>query len=149
MMAAPHPSFAEYEEEAGFYVTTLTAACDAPPRTWLELGSGGDNNASHLKRRFDFVLVDPSPGILTVSRAPNPECEHVQGDMRTVRLGRVFDAVFIHDAVAYMTTESDLQRVIETTAGREERRASHRTSSGRISGRRRNAAATTARGVVA
>ena len=105
---------AEYEEEAGFYATTLTAACDAPPRTWLELGSGGGNNASHLKRRFDLVLVDLSPGMLTVSRALNPECEHVQGDMRAVRLGRVFDAVFVHDAVGYMTTESDLRRAIET-----------------------------------
>ena len=52
--------------------------------------------------------------MLTVSRALNPECEHVQGNMRAVRLGRVFDAVFVHDAVAYMTTESDLRRAIET-----------------------------------
>jgi hypothetical protein len=34
--------------------------------------------------------------------------------MRTVRLGREFDAVFVHDAVAYMTTEADLRQVIET-----------------------------------
>jgi hypothetical protein len=48
------------------------------------------------------------------SRVLNPECEHVEDDMRTVRLGRQFDCVFIHDAVAYMTTESDLRRAIET-----------------------------------
>jgi hypothetical protein len=34
--------------------------------------------------------------------------------MRTVRLGRAFDCVFVHDAVVYMTTESDLKRVMET-----------------------------------
>jgi hypothetical protein len=34
--------------------------------------------------------------------------------MRTVRLGRVFDAVFVHDAVAYMTTEDDLRLAIGT-----------------------------------
>jgi hypothetical protein len=34
--------------------------------------------------------------------------------MRTVRLGRPFDAVFVHDAVCYMTTESDLRLAIET-----------------------------------
>ena len=34
--------------------------------------------------------------------------------MRTVRLGRQFDAVFVHDAVCYMTTETDLRQAIET-----------------------------------
>jgi hypothetical protein len=61
-----------------------------------------------------MVLVDLSPGMLSVSAALNPECEHVQGDMRTVRLGRQFDAVFVHDAVEYMTTESDLRMAIDT-----------------------------------
>jgi SAM-dependent methyltransferase len=60
------------------------------------------------------TLVDLSPGMLEVSRALNPECEHVQGDMRTVRLGREFDCVFIHDAIVYMTTEADLRRALET-----------------------------------
>ena len=32
--------------------------------------------------------------MLDVSRALNPECEHVEGDMRTVRLDRQFDCVF-------------------------------------------------------
>jgi SAM-dependent methyltransferase len=105
---------AEYEEEAALYASALIAACDPPLRTVLELGSGGGSNASHLKSRFALVLVDPSPGMLAVSRALNPECEHVQGDMRTVRLGRPFDAVFVHDAVCYMTTRADLRRAIET-----------------------------------
>ena len=34
--------------------------------------------------------------------------------MRTVRLGRAFDAVLVHDAVDYMTTEAELGQVIET-----------------------------------
>lgn len=46
----------------------------------------------------------------------NPECEHVQGDMRSVRLGRDFDAVFVHDAVMYLTSEADLQAAIRTAA---------------------------------
>jgi SAM-dependent methyltransferase len=82
--------------------------------TVLELGSGGGNNASHLKAHFRLILVDRSPGMLAVSEELNPECEHVQGDMRTVRLDRVFDAVFVHDAVMYMTGEDDLRQVMET-----------------------------------
>jgi trans-aconitate methyltransferase len=70
--------------------------------------------AADPKARFSVVLVDRSPGMLEVSRALNPECDHVEGDMRTVRLGRQFDCVFVHDAVCYMTTEADLRAAIET-----------------------------------
>lgn len=110
LMSAP----AEYEEEAAFYASTLVNACSHPPAAVLELGSGGGNNASHMKARFAMTLVEPSPGMLAVSRQLNPECEHVEGDMRTVRLGRTFDAVFVHDAVAYMTSEEDLRAAIAT-----------------------------------
>lgn len=104
----------DYAEEAAFYQKMLVEACERPPHTLLEIGSGGGNNASHLKARFQLVLVDLSPGMLAVSRRLNPECEHVEGDMRTVRLGRQFDCVFVHDAVVYMTTEADLRKAIET-----------------------------------
>jgi hypothetical protein len=67
-----------------------------------------------LKAHWQLTLVDLSPGMLAVSAALNPECEHVQGDMRSVRLGRTFDAVFVHDAVSYMTRERDLSAAIET-----------------------------------
>jgi len=49
-----------------------------------------------------------------VSRALNPECAHVRGDMRAARLGRRFDAVFVHDAIMAMTTARDLRRVLVT-----------------------------------
>jgi hypothetical protein len=112
LMSAP----ADYVEEAAEYQRILLEASDRPLDTLLELGSGGGNNASHLKARFSLVLVEPSPGMLRVSRALNPGIEHVEGDMRTVRLGRQFDAVFVHDAVAYMTTEADLRQAIETAS---------------------------------
>ena len=105
---------ADYADEAEFAAQLLVEACASPPRTALELGSGGGNNASHLKAHFQMTLVDLSPGMLAVSRALNPECAHVEGDMRSVRLGRLFDAVFVHDAIEYMTTEDDLRRAMET-----------------------------------
>jgi SAM-dependent methyltransferase len=105
---------AEYAEEAAFYTKHLRDACDRPPKTVLELGSGGGNNASHMKAHFEMTLTDVSPGMLELSRSINPECEHIEGDMRSVRLGREFDAVFVHDAVVYMTTEDDLKAAIET-----------------------------------
>lgn len=104
----------DYAEEAAFFRQVLEASCDPPIRTVLELGSGGGSNAVHLRSRFTLTLVDASPGMLEVSRALNPECEHLVGDLRTVRLGREFDAVFIHDAIEYMTTEEDLRRAMAT-----------------------------------
>ena len=103
-----------YEEEAEFYFRTLRDACTRPPRRVLELGSGGGNNASYMKAHCALTLVDLSPAMLAVSRALNPECEHAQGDMRSVRLERIFDAVFVQDAVCYLTTERDLAAAIET-----------------------------------
>jgi SAM-dependent methyltransferase len=105
---------ATYAEEAGIYRRLLVGAGERPPVTVLELGSGGGNNASHLKAEFRLTLVDLSADMLEVSRELNPECEHLQGDMRTVRLGRVFDAVFVHDAINYMTTTEDLRMALET-----------------------------------
>ena len=104
---------AEYEEEAAFSAEVLRSA-SIPVRDVLELGSGGGHNAVHLKASFALTLVDLSEDMLNVSRRINPECVHQRGDMRTVRLGRDFDAVFVHDAVDYMTTEDDLRHAIET-----------------------------------
>ena len=109
-----HPS--EYAEEAAYYTQIIDAVSDGRARTLLELGSGGGNNASHMKARFDCTLTDLSEEMLELSSTINPECEHVRGDMRTLRLGRTFDVIFVHDAVMYMTTEADLRAVIETAA---------------------------------
>ncbi|MDN5760743.1 MAG: class I SAM-dependent methyltransferase [Microlunatus sp.] len=102
----------EYAEEASFAATLLAAG--GATSTVLELGSGGGHLASHLADRFELTLVDLSEPMLTVSRALNPRATHHQGDMRTVRLDQQFDAVFIHDAIDYMTTEDDLRLAIET-----------------------------------
>ena len=104
----------DYAEEAEFARKLLTDSGAPLPRTVLELGSGGGNNASHLKAHFQMTLVDLSTGMLDLSRRLNPECEHLEGDMKTLRLGRMFDAVFVHDAIMYMTTENDLRQVLET-----------------------------------
>jgi SAM-dependent methyltransferase len=105
----------DYAVEAARYEELLLDACPGA-RTLLELGAGGGNNASHLKRRFACTLTDLSAAMLDLSRTLNPECEHVVGDMRTLRLGRTFDAVFVHDAVAYLVSEPDLRACLETAA---------------------------------
>ena len=103
----------DYAEEAAELADLLTSG-DAPVREVLELGSGGGHNAVHLAHRFALTLVDASPQMLVVSRRLNPGCEHVVGDMRRLRLGKLFDAVLVHDAIDYMTTEIDLRAALAT-----------------------------------
>jgi len=99
---------AAYRREASHFIRLLRKTTRPVPRTLLELGSGGGNSAFHLKSHFEMTLVDMSPRMLRVSRRLNPECEHIMGDIRRVRLGRQFDAVFVHDAICHMITEADL-----------------------------------------
>ena len=110
LLSAPE----DYLTEAEFFHELLDRVGQSPPHTVLEIGSGGGNNAWHLKAYYHLTLVDLSPDMLAASRTLNPECEHLEGDMRTLRLGREFDAVFIHDAICYMTSEFDLRRALET-----------------------------------
>lgn len=59
-------------------------------------------------RDFELTLTDRSPEMQEVSRAVNPEAEHLVGDLRTLDLGRQFDRVLRHDAVMYLLTETEL-----------------------------------------
>ena len=104
---------ADHEDEGTFFRDALVAL-RPDARTLLELGSGAGNNALFMKQRFVSTLSDLSPAMLALSREQNPECEHVLGDMRELRLGRQFDVVFVHDAIAYMLTETDLVAAMRT-----------------------------------
>ena len=104
----------EYEDEADFFREAIAAHTKRPTHTVLDLGSGTGNVASHLKSHYTLTLTDISEKMLDVSRGINSRSEHIAGDMRTLRLGKTFDAVFVHDAVMYMTTRDDLRRAIET-----------------------------------
>ena len=103
-----------YVEEAQDLLPTLLAAPDAPPRNMLELGSGGGSLAFHFKTHLELTLSDISPEMLAISGRVNPECEHVQGDMRRLDLGRTFDLVFIHDAIMYMLDQASVRAALAT-----------------------------------
>jgi SAM-dependent methyltransferase len=102
-----------YADEAAYLADLIVPAADGATGV-LDLGCGGGHIAFFLKHRVTVTLVDISSPMLAVSRRLNPDCEHVLGDMRTVRLGRTFAAVLVHDAIDYMTTRADLRLAIET-----------------------------------
>ncbi len=101
----------DYADEAAFFKELFRAE---NARTLLELGSGGGNVAWFLKKDFALTLTDISGAMLAESKKQNPELEHIHGDMRTLRLGKAFDGVLIHDAIMYMTSEEDLRAALVT-----------------------------------
>ena len=127
----------DYAAEARHWRDALTAALGAGRLRILELGVGGGNNLHHIvypdceatlsgerecgcekcgtgKAQHDAVGVDLSEKMLANSRALNPDVEHYVGDMRSVRLGRRFDAVLIHDAACYLVSEADIRATLAT-----------------------------------
>lgn len=106
----------EYVDEAADLLARLKTVHDSRPATLLELGAGGGSLAFHLKDHFRLTLTDRAPAMLAVSQALNPECEHLLGDMRTLRLGRQFDVVLIHDAIMYATEPAAVRAALRTAA---------------------------------
>jgi SAM-dependent methyltransferase len=105
---------AEYVEEAAHYRAVLRDALGPGRHSLLELGAGAGHNAHHLAADFDLTLTDLSPRMLALAASTCPGATHIVGDMRTLRLGRTFDAVFVHDAICYMLTEADLRATFDT-----------------------------------
>lgn len=116
-LAAWWPLFSrpeEYAEEATWILDAFEETLGRKPKHILELGAGGGNLASHILRHVPMTLTDVSGRMLEVSRRLNPNAEHVEADMRSLRLGKTFEAVLIHDAIMYLTTARDLVAAFAT-----------------------------------
>ena len=106
----------EYGSEARVFAEIVHDELGPGRHRLLELGVGGGHNLFHLTARFECTAVDLSPDMLALSQGLNPGVEHHVGDMRSIRLDRVFDAVLVHDAASYLLTEQDLQTTFATAA---------------------------------
>lgn len=82
----------------------------------LELGAGGGHTLHHLQKDFDCTAVDIAAEMLEQCRQLNPDVETIEADMRSCRLKRKFDTVFVHDAIDYMTTQEDAAASVRTAA---------------------------------
>jgi SAM-dependent methyltransferase len=97
-----------YVEEAEHFLRIIHYHTQIDVKTLLDLGCGGGHNDWTLKKHVQVTGVDVSDDMLTLARRLNPEVTYLAGDMRTVRLGRTFDAVIIADSIDYMLSEQDL-----------------------------------------
>lgn len=117
----PHLSPPEhYAQESATLIELIDHALGDPPggKHWslLELGAGAGHSIVHLKEHYDCTASDLSPQMLTHCNTLNPEVPTVIGDMRSLRLGKTFDAVLICDAIDYMSTREDAIASLQTIA---------------------------------
>ena len=105
------PMWGDATKEYAHYCQHVTALirqhAERPATTLLDMGCGGGKNASNLKREFNVTGLDLSFTMLEQAKNSNPECTFVQGDIRTCRLGRTFDAVLMDDAISHMNCVTD------------------------------------------
>ena len=104
----------DYVGEAQEIVRLLRTHARGEPQTLLHLGCGGGHLDATLKRSLAVTGVDVSLSMLALAQRLNPEVDYVEGDMRTVRIGRTFDAVLIADSIDYMRTEEELLAAFRT-----------------------------------
>ena len=108
----------DYAQEVAFVDALLARFAQGPVRTLLDLGCGTGRHAIGLAQKGYAVHgVDLSEPMLARARArvkelPPPVRERLsfsQGDVRTLDLGREFDAVvFLFHVISYQTTDEDL-----------------------------------------
>lgn len=116
LLSPPEHYAGEAATIRGVIEQKLGSAQRKPVRRVLELGAGGGHTLYYLTERYETVAVDLSEPMLANCRRLNPETRTVRGDMRSVRLGEMFDVVLIHDAIDYLTSEAELAAALDTAA---------------------------------
>jgi len=117
-MAVAHVGDAadEYAHYCRYVAGLIEQHAERPAGTLLDIGCGGGKNVFNLKGRFSVTGMDLSPTMLAQAGELNPESTFVQGDMRTFRLGRTFDAVLMDDALSDMTCLADFVAAFRTAS---------------------------------
>jgi SAM-dependent methyltransferase len=104
----------EYADYCNHVIRLMRRHAGRPLETLLDIGCGGGKNILNLKREFRVTGLDSSPVMLDQAKSLNPDCSFVQGDMRTFRLDRAYDAILMDDAISYMNSRADFEAALRT-----------------------------------
>ena len=98
------------QEHLGLVCAALETRLGTGPWSILDLGSGTGRDAGALVASgHEVVGVDSSAAMVAHAREHHPGARFEEGDLRTCRLGRTFDAVSCLDsALLYCHTHEDL-----------------------------------------
>ena len=100
-----------YESEADYIAALL-----GDVKTVFEMGCGTGKHAKLLTNKgYEMFGIDLSASMLEQAKALGIDCE--QGDVRTFRAGRMFDAVIsLFHVASYQTNDEDINNYFKTAA---------------------------------
>ena len=106
-------SFKDYEAEARDLVALIRGR-DPDARSLLDVACGTGKHLELLRASFpDVAGVDLDEGLLAIARERLPDVPLTMADMRTVDLGRTFDAVTcLFSSVGYLCDAGELASAI-------------------------------------
>lgn len=113
----------DYQSESA-YTNRLIKAINPEAKSLLNLGCGtGKHDLHFLNQGYDVVGIDLSPGMIQEANAflskdiAAGKASFREGDVRTIRLNRKFDAVVsLFHVISYQTLNSDITSMLETVA---------------------------------
>ncbi len=101
-------------EEAEEILACARASSKIQVNTLLDLGCGAGHTHLTWKKYVEVTGVDITRVMLESAERLNPEVIYLEGDMRTVRLEKLFDMVTITDSIDYMLSPEDLRAAFTT-----------------------------------
>jgi SAM-dependent methyltransferase len=107
----------DYRGECDLLERVFTTYASKPVTSILDLGSGTGVHAHELATRgYEVVGVDRSESMLEVARRGRSDAKFLHGDLRSVDVGRRFDAVVLFFAVlGYQLSDSDVLAALRTS----------------------------------
>ena len=86
-------------------------------RTLLDVACGTGAHLAELRRWYDVEGADISPAMLVVARGRLPGIQLHEADMRTLELGRSFDAVIcLFSSIGYITDPAEMRSTVARLA---------------------------------
>jgi SAM-dependent methyltransferase len=106
----------DYPAEAAELHRTIQEACPTA-KTLLDVACGTGAHLVEMQRWYEVEGVDLSPAMLAVARTRLPGVRLQEADMRTLHLGRTFDAVTcLFSSIGYMTDLAELRAAVARLA---------------------------------
>lgn len=103
----------DYVLECEHLLRILHASCGGTCYQALHFGCGGGHHDYTLAKEIALTGVDLNPAMIEHARRLNPGVDYHVGDMRTVSMNRLYDAVLLLDGNPYLTSLDDLQQTFQ------------------------------------
>ncbi|HWY89134.1 MAG TPA: class I SAM-dependent methyltransferase [Solirubrobacteraceae bacterium] len=106
----------DYPAESAELDRIIKESCPAA-RTLLDVACGTGAHLAELRKRYEVEGADLSPAMLAIARGRLPGVPLHQADMRTLDLGRSFDAVIcLFSSIGYVTEPSEMRSTVARLA---------------------------------